>query len=370
MTTEDESIIGAGNSTKNTSEKRRRIEDSKTSVLMAVPENTSIVLKGSQEIAGNIMIQNGRKTVKIASAVRRTYRESKKAKEFRVLTEEEKQEREKEQEKRRQEKNQARWAAREEQRGSSFTEEQHTAIDLEEKEEMIRKGNAAINPDTKMAPLSAFFVKRTSIQEAQSMSGISVNDSDVQLLESLQTSIVAEPDVEPNPTVQGQAFCAGMHVYLRLAFIEKEKVDKMQKKHASVHIKRKGIIGKEMIKEMIAKDIAKLDLVEFGKLNSFENREAGRDVSRSSFSELKKILEGANGDVNIKYLIKQNRKQGENHKWTDKQINIIKKAVEDAKTLYPTAFYSKAAENLNARHNGTIGNICKKQVANVYTKKV
>ena len=90
MTTEDESIIGAGNSTNDTSEKRRRIEDSKTSVLMAVPENTSIVLKGSQEIAGNIMIQNGRKTVKIASAVRRTYRESKKAKEFRVLTEEEK----------------------------------------------------------------------------------------------------------------------------------------------------------------------------------------------------------------------------------------------------------------------------------------
>eukprot|EP00890_Picochlorum_soloecismus_P001133 jgi/Picsp_1/201/NSC_00200-R1_---NA--- len=152
-------------SQKHKSKKRGRDDDTKTSVSMSVPENASIVLKGSISIAGNVIVQNGRERMKIASAIRKEYRMAKRSKQYRKETEEEKQEREREQEESRRKENQKRWATRERDRGLQLTEEEHKQLDREEKASMARKGKAAIDPETKMAPLTAFFAPKEREEE-------------------------------------------------------------------------------------------------------------------------------------------------------------------------------------------------------------
>eukprot|EP00890_Picochlorum_soloecismus_P006615 jgi/Picsp_1/779/NSC_04268-R1_---NA--- len=62
-------------------------------------------------------------------------------------------------------------AIRERDRGLQLTEEEHTQLDREEKVSMARKGKAAIDPETKMAPLTAFFASmEREEEEANSVS--------------------------------------------------------------------------------------------------------------------------------------------------------------------------------------------------------
>jgi hypothetical protein len=126
-------------------------------------------------------------------------------------------------------------------------------------------------------------------------------------------------------------FNKGNQVYLRVAFMDMEKVDSMKRGKAAVYIRKSGIIGKVKIKDMVSRQVALLDLKEFANLSSYAMREAGHNVSRSEFRRLLAAFNNAGGQLNVKYLTKQNRKQGENHSWTDKQVSVIKDAVEHAK---------------------------------------
>ena len=91
----------------------------------------------------------------------------------------------------------------------------------------------------------------------------------------------------------------------------------------------------------------------------------------TQFGKLKETLKKVNGRIHTKYLTKQNRQSGENHKWTDTQIEQVRKAVEEAKQRWPNSFYSKAAQSLRSRYNGPIlGSISSQQVRNVYEQKV
>jgi hypothetical protein len=54
-------------SSKHKFKKRGRGDETKTSVSMSVPENASIVLKGSISIAGNVIVQNGRERMRVAN---------------------------------------------------------------------------------------------------------------------------------------------------------------------------------------------------------------------------------------------------------------------------------------------------------------
>ena len=81
--------------------------------------------------------------------------------------------------------------------------------------------------------------------------------------------------------------------------------------------------------------------------------------------------EEVEGKVNTKYLTKQNRQFGENHKWTEKQVEQIRKVVEEAKERWPDSCFAKAANILRNRYKGPVsGNISNKQVRNVYRQQV
>jgi hypothetical protein len=186
-----------------------------------------------------------------------------------------------------------------------------------------------------------------------------------------RTERVEERNEEDCAGKKASAFTPGMEVFLRLAFIDSEQVDSMMLKQAKKYIRQQGIIGKVIIEEMVERDVARLNLVEFDKLRDFSKRSAGVDVHATFFSKLTEALENVGGKVNTKYLTKQNRQSGENHKWTDTQIEQVRKAVEEAKERWPNALYSKAAQSLRSRYNGPIlGSISSQQVRNVYEQKV
>ena len=55
---------------------------------------------------------------------------------------------------------------------------------------------------------------------------------------------------------------------------------------------------------------------------------------------------------NINYLTKQNRRSGQNHKWSEDEIEKIRKVVEEAQLHWPQSCFAKAAEILRYRHKG------------------
>jgi len=80
---------------------------------MSVPENVSIVFKGSISIAGNVIVQNGRERMKIASAIRKEYRTAKRSKYRNKPRKRSFSLQERELEESRKKENQKRWATRE-----------------------------------------------------------------------------------------------------------------------------------------------------------------------------------------------------------------------------------------------------------------
>ena len=86
---------------------------------------------------------------------------------------------------------------------------------------------------------------------------------------------------------------------------------------------------------MVGRTIANLSLSEFDKLRDFQLRDAGNDITRTHFAVLKEALHKEEGKLNIKYLTKQNRRSGQNHKWSEDEIEKIQKVVEEAQLHWP-----------------------------------
>ena len=161
-----------------------------------------------------------------------------------------------------------------------------------------------------------------------------------------------------------------MKMYLRLAFLDRERVEKMKSSESIGYIRKNGIIGRVAIDRMLEGHVAVLDLEAFNTLEDCKERKAGKDVTQEQFDVLKKALHDAGGKVHVQYLTKQNRQQGENRTWTEEQIEQVKTAVDDATQQCPTMPYAKAAEILRAKHTGMLGKISKDQVRNIYKSKV
>lgn len=159
-------------------------------------------------------------------------------------------------------------------------------------------------------------------------------------------------------------------MYLRLAFLDRERVEKMKSSESIGYIRKNGIIGRVAIDRMLEGHVAVLDLEAFNTLEDCKERKAGKDVTQEQFDVLKKALHDAGGKVHVQYLTKQNRQQGENRTWTEEQIEQVKTAVDDATQQCPTMPYAKAAEILRAKHTGMLGKISKDQVRNIYKSKV
>jgi len=409
--------------------KRKRVDEQRTSISVSVPENSLLVVQGNTNVAGNIIYQSGYNRVKLESLIRKKHRHASKSKEKRLLTEDEISQRESEMAQARVAATEEKWRRRENELGYKLTDPEHIELDRKEKELLVskveevkkelaeayrlekqkkrdkrdeehghklseeehiefekkereeeskrrktKKTKGGISAkDFSMAPLTAIFKPTPRVQEvstpaeSESLSTAPIL-SNMQAL-SLPETVAIEASDSSLSTKIGP-FNKGNQVYLRVAFMDMEKVDNMKLGEASVYIRESGIIGKVKIKDMVSKEVALLDLKEFANLSSYAMREAGHNVSRSEFRRLLAALNNAAGQVNVKYLTKQNRKQGRNHSWTDNQVSIIKDAVERAKKCSPTVCFKKAAEFLNAKYKGPLGTITKKQVWNVYYNKV
>lgn len=324
------------------------------------------------DFTGDVYVHVGGTKVKQSSIERMRRRERQKARQSAAISDAEREARREAQhqewqarQERQRKETERRWEEREKRKGRKLTKAEHTAKDLEE-ENASRKKKSQRALTSFFKPVVGHVSQNVDCNETRDE-----EETDVPVVEARTTERVEERHEEDCAGKKASAFTPGMEVFLRLAFIDSEQVDSMMSKEAKKYIREKGIIGKVIIEEMVERDVARLNLVEFDKLRDFSKRSAGVDVHASFFSTLTEALEKVGGKVNTKYLTKQNRQSGENHKWTDTQIEQVRKAVEEAKQRWPNSLYSKAALSLRSRYNGRIlGSISSQQVRNVYEQKV
>ena len=270
-----------------------------------------------------------------------------------------------ERQRRQREANEARWEERNVREGRTLSREEHLVKDEEERKTLEGR--------KKTRRLTSFFKP-----VAEGLQTVDTNASGAETAISLRQDNIVDVGtvvdegraVEENGTGKESIFKQGMKVFLHVAFIDHVSIDSKFKKDGTNDIRDKGIIGKVTIEEMMG-DVATLNLGEFDKLRDYDLRDAGKDIDRSKFALLKETLHNVEGKVSIKYLTKQNRQRGRNHKWTEQQVDEIQKTVEEAKRLWPQAPFAKAAEMLRCRYKGGVfGKISKDQVRNVYRLKV
>ena len=270
-----------------------------------------------------------------------------------------------ERQKRQREANEARWEERNLREGRTLSREEHLVKDEEERK--TQEGRK------KTRRLTSFFKP-----VAEGLQTVDTNASGVETAISLPQDNIVDVGtvvdegraVEENDTGKESSFKQGMKVFLHVAFMDHVSIDSKLVKDATNDIRDKGIIGKVTIEEMMG-NVATLNLDEFDKLRDYDLRDAGKDIDRFKFALLKETLHNAEGKVNIKYLTKQNRQRGRNHKWTEQQVDQIQKAVEEPQRRWPQTPFAKAAETLRCRYKGGVfGKISKDQVRNVYRLKV
>lgn len=339
--------------------------------------NVKVELSGNFcHFNGDVYLINGRKQLKHDTIKRYQRREKQWAKETTSLTEEERESRREkhnrewlERKVRQKQENESRWEERNAKEGRILSKEEQRERDQMESKQLEDR--------QKTRRLTSFFkpVQQNVSSNAMQSSETPINVTskavetceDVSVMESTRETAINEEHC----TDQEVSFKQGMDVFLHLAFIDHEQVDCMLIKDAQKYIKKKGKIGKVTIQEMIGGNIAKLDLEEFDKLGDYDLRDAGRDVDKNKFIQLKQALHTFKGSVNTKYLTKQNRKCGTNHKWTAEEVEEIRKVVEEAKQNKQTSCFATAAESLRLRYKGrSFGNITKDQVRNVYLLKL
>ena len=355
--------------------RRREVALSEITSLSHRSNNIQIGTSGdAYHFHANVYISGGGIKVKHATIERKRRRENQRARQSTCMSDAEReamreaqhQEWQARQERRRKE-NESRWQERDRKEGRSLTKEEHRARGLEEEREKAGKKS--------QRPLTSFFqpVVHGSQNVDCGASEAAGTSTDISMVYANGGDDRVEEQVanEENRTEEESTFKPGMKVFLRLAFIDREKVDSMLVKDAKKYIRQKGVIGRVIIEEMVERDVARLNLVEFGKLHDYSQRDAGGNVKATLFSKLKQALNKVEGTVNINYLTKQSRQFGENHKWTEKQVEQIRKAVEEAKKRWPDTCFAKAAETLRSRYKGPVfGNISNNQVRNVYRQQV
>eukprot|EP00889_Picochlorum_renovo_P008956 jgi/Picre1/35986/NNA_003443.t1 len=330
---------------------------------------------GPHQFSGEVYIAGCGKKVKYTSVDRMKRRERQKARRPAAISDAEReatreahhQEWQARQERQRKE-NERRWEEREIKEGRKLSKEEHTARDLEEEKEKASRKKS-------QRPLTSFF--QPVVCGSQNVD-CSANETAGTLTEFSTGGENEEDDREEEQGAnvedcnqEESSFKPGMKVFLRLAFIDSEQVDRMLSKDAKEYIRTKGVIGRVIIEEMVERDVARLNLSEFRKLSDHSRRDAGKNVTATLFSKLKKTLDEVEGRVHTKYLTKQNRQFGKNHRWTEKQVEVIRKAVEEAKAREPGSCFSEAAETLRTLYRGPrLGSISNKQVRNVYERQV
>ena len=219
------------------------------------------------------------------------------------------------------------------QTGNDISLDEFKGLEKTEKEQMAERGKQQVDPTSGMAPISAYFLPREIEVEEEKTAGASERDVDavVSMFSELLQYDCGErtEDIFPSET-QSEEYNNGAEkrlMYLRLAFLDNRKVNKMKKTPAADFIRKTELIGPVFIEGMAGQSIAKIDRSEFIKLSDYDLRKAGRNIGLKKFKSLKDALSVAEWKVDVKYLSKRNR-EGENNAWTPEQARLIIDAVE------------------------------------------
>jgi hypothetical protein len=306
------------------------------------------------------VVENGQRRKKWASALRKQYRDKNKQRQRRK---EERRKRqnpesaEKAEERRREEeqKRQAEAGERLEERRRAHVEqtgEEITAEDfkyMEETEREQRRDGGRLSADAQgQTRIFAYFPRKLG-GDAVPSSQSEVNTLTGRLNEA-QVSHGSEEGGEPiMPSVtptdeQCPVPSENTKMYLRLAFLKKQEIDKMKKTPSMLLIRKSSMIGPVTVERLAGESSFEVDESEFLKLRDPGKRLGGIEVGAKKFRELTQALKGADWTVAEKYLSQRHR-MGENNDWTPEQVDIIIKAVEGGSAERRS--YNEAARYLN-----------------------
>jgi hypothetical protein len=143
--------------------------------------------------------------------------------------------------------------------------------------------------------------------------------------------------------------------YLRLAFVDKARIDKMKETPAAKEISMNGTIGPVwVVQSSVGSKEFAVDETKFGELNDPKHRSVGKDVKCSEFRRLKDALAAAGWRVHAKYLAERGREVG-NIDWTAPRIKIVVGAVEETLSEDGKPRFGSARKRLQERYGKKAG---------------
>ena len=266
------------------------------------------------------------------------------------------------------------------QTGNDVSLDEFKGLEKTEKEQMAQRGKQQVDPSSRMAPISAYFLPREEEEENMDASSESEVDTVFRMFNQLLPGDCEErtESILPSEThsEEHNNSTEKRLMYLRLAYLDRRKVNKMKKTPAADFIRKTELIGPVFVKGMIGQSIAKIDHSEFIKLSDYDLRKAGRNIGRMKFKSLKDSLIDAEWKVDVKYLSKRNR-MGDNNAWTPEQVRLIIDAVEGRENSFigkgkERSFNQAAAylkKTLGKREGFNWDTINKEKVKYVYRNK-
>ena len=225
------------------------------------------------------------------------------------------------------------------QTGNDISLDEFKNLEKIEKEQMVQRGKEQLEANSGMAPISAYFLPIDKEGEQANMAAS--NESEINTAAELLHRVMIQDSEERTEAILPFESLSEEHnnmaekesMYLRLAFLDRDKVDEMKHTPATDFIRKTELIGPVLIEKVVGQNIAKIEPSEFMKLSDYNLRKAGRTVGVKKFKSLKDCLSDADWKVHMKYLSKRNR-QGDNNAWTPEQVRLIVDAVEGGKNTF------------------------------------
>jgi hypothetical protein len=215
-----------------------------------------------------------------------------------------------------------------EQTGEDICIEEFKRVEENEKQQRRQSGKSlvAANGQTRV---DAFFRPKSGGGVAPSQSNVdTVTERKImpETLPQCGSEEGGEPAVASVTPTDDQGRVAEK-MYLRLAFLRKDEIDKMKATPAGTAIRKTEMIGPVLVEGLDGETAAKVDSSQFQTLRDPGKRNGGKEIDAKTFKALQQALGDADWKVDRKYL-SQRYRTGENNHWTPAQVKIVIDAVE------------------------------------------